>query len=86
MTTQTLTIQDLSVLRTAVELAAQRGAFRAEEMRQVGECYERLVTFLNTMNQQNQPAATPSEPAPPVPQEDVATDPKPSEITGGEFQ
>jgi len=85
MTTQTLTIQDLSVLRTAIELAATRGAFRAEEMRSVGECFEKLTVFLNAMSQQNQPA--PEAPAPSAPEaESMPANDPPDQFTQGEFQ
>ena len=41
-----LTLQDLRVLAGAVELGAQRGAFRADELSQVGGLYDRIVAFL----------------------------------------
>jgi hypothetical protein len=41
-----LTLQDLRVLAGAVELGAQRGAYRAGEMEVVGATYNKLATFL----------------------------------------
>lgn len=41
-----LTLQDLRVLAGAVELGAQRGAFRAGEMEVVGATYSKLANFL----------------------------------------
>ena len=39
-------IQDLIFTLQVYEAAAQRGAFRAEELSQVGALYDRLKTFL----------------------------------------
>jgi hypothetical protein len=50
-----LTLQDLRVLAGAVELGAQRGAFRAGEMEVVGATYSKLATFLKA----NEPAPAP---------------------------
>ncbi len=47
-----LTLQDLRVLAGAVELGAQRGAFRAGEMEVVGATYNKLALFLKA----NEPA------------------------------
>lgn len=41
-----LTIQDLSALAQIIDIATQRGAFRAAEMSQVGTVFDRLGTFL----------------------------------------
>lgn len=49
-----LTLQDLRVLAGAVELGAQRGAYRAGEMAVVGATYNKLATFLAA----NSPAPT----------------------------
>ncbi len=43
-----LTLQDLRVLAGAVELGAQRGAFRAGEMEVVGSTYSKLASFLKS--------------------------------------
>ena len=42
----TLTITDLATLRNIVDLASSRGAFRANELREVGEVYDRLNQFV----------------------------------------
>jgi hypothetical protein len=39
-------IQDLQVLRSCIQLACTRGAFRAEEMHTVGTAFNRLDAFL----------------------------------------
>jgi hypothetical protein len=42
----TLTITDLATLRNIVDLASTRGAFRANEFREVGEVFDRLNQFV----------------------------------------
>jgi hypothetical protein len=42
----TLTITDLVTLRNIVDLASTRGAFRANELREVGEVFDRLNQFV----------------------------------------
>lgn len=41
-----ITISDLDVLRNVIDLASSRGAFRANELQQVGELYNKLTRFL----------------------------------------
>ena len=41
-----LSIQDIQNFKNILEVVAQRGVFRAEEMTLVGETYTRLTTFL----------------------------------------
>jgi len=41
-----LSIQDVLVLRQCVEVAAQRGAYKAEEMTTIGATYDRLTKWL----------------------------------------
>ena len=55
-----ITVVDLARIRTIIETACTRGAFQAPEMRTVGEVYERLTAFLNTVvaqaeSQQDEP-------------------------------
>ena len=52
-----ITVADLDALRTIVDLAAQRGAFRGEELQQVGSVYDKLTTFLNSVIEQAKAAA-----------------------------
>ena len=42
----TLTLSDLKTLQQVVEVASQRGAFKAEELSAVGQIYEKLKEFL----------------------------------------
>lgn len=52
-----ITVQDLAGLQNVIEAACQRGAFRANEMKAVGELYDRLAGFLQAI----QPVVTPPE-------------------------
>lgn len=40
------TIADLAGIRNIIDLACQRGAFRGEEMKDVGTTFERLTKFI----------------------------------------
>jgi hypothetical protein len=42
----TLTVNDLQLIAQIVDLASQRGAFRAPELEQVGTAYNKLAGFL----------------------------------------
>lgn len=44
-----LTVQDLGNLRAIIDVAAQRGAFRAPEMEAVGSAFNKLNNFLNAV-------------------------------------
>lgn len=61
-TDSTLKITDLETIRQALDLAAVRGAFRANEMRRVGEVFEKLSFFLDNMQAQiNSPQTEPEQ-------------------------
>ena len=47
-----LSITDLAVIKNIIDLSCSRGAFRAEEMKTVGEVYEKLSLFLDTVIKQ----------------------------------
>jgi len=47
-----LSITDLAVLKNVIDIAAKRGAFQASEMKSVGEVYDRLTTFLDSVIKQ----------------------------------
>jgi len=51
-----LTVTDLAGLKTIIDVATQRGAFKANEMLSVGTVYNKLEAFLNAVSQQNQEA------------------------------
>ena len=54
MENQQITIADLEGLRSIIDLSCTRGAFRAEEMQQVGELYNKLTGFLQAVIAQAQ--------------------------------
>lgn len=52
-----LTIADLASLHTLIDAACTRGAFKAAEMRAVGETYDKLTRFLEASKLQAQAQA-----------------------------
>jgi hypothetical protein len=59
--TANLALSDLVMLQSIVQVACERGAFRAEEMSQIGQCYDRLVAWLAQMTPSQEPTASQSE-------------------------
>ena len=47
-----ITISDLDIIKNIINLAATRGAFRGEELSQVGAVYDKLVAFLEAVIEQ----------------------------------
>jgi len=47
-----ITIQDLASIQNVIETACSRGAFKASEMKQIGEVYEKLTGFLQAVKEQ----------------------------------
>jgi len=58
-----ITIADLNLLKNIIDLASTRGAFRAGEMKQVGEVYDKLTAFLDAVVAQASAQEDQSEPA-----------------------
>lgn len=56
-----LTLDDLVALRTIIDQACTRGAFKASEMQAVGAVYDRLSTFVDAIIAQA-PQLTPDTP------------------------
>lgn len=52
-----LTLQDMKILAGAIELASQRGGYRAGEMEIIGATYNKLAQFLKA----NEPAPAEGE-------------------------
>ena len=52
-----ITLKDLHGLKVCVEVACQRGAYRADEMQAIGTVYNNLATFLKSV----EPAAAQAE-------------------------
>ena len=57
-----LTLQDMKILAGAIEIASQRGGYRAAEMEVIGSTYNKLTAFLKA-----------TEPAP-APEAEVTAD------------
>jgi hypothetical protein len=53
-----LSIQDLVSIKNIIDLSAQRGAFKAQEMASVGQVYNKLASFLESVAKSQQPAST----------------------------
>lgn len=58
-----ITLSDLQSLKVCVEVACQRGAYRAEEMQAIGTVYNTLAKFLSAVTPQATPADDTAEPA-----------------------
>jgi hypothetical protein len=52
-----LSVQDLGVIKQIIDVATQRGAFKANEMQAVGTTYNKLESFLKVVEAQQKPAA-----------------------------
>lgn len=65
-----ISAEDLQNLLQIIDLATQRGAFKATELSQIGSVFDRVVVFLKAISdqQQKQAAQTPvADPSAPVP-------------------
>ena len=49
-----LTLNDLAALKSIIDVASSRGAFKPNEMVTVGQAYTKLITFLETASKQSQ--------------------------------
>ena len=47
-----LNINDLNAMKTIIDIASSRGAFKPNEMVAVGQTYTKLSTFLDTVAKQ----------------------------------
>ena len=56
-----LTLQDLVLVAQIIQLTTQRGAFKAEELADVGGLYNKLITFLQSTGALTPPAASTEE-------------------------
>lgn len=55
-----LNVNDLISIQQLIDVACRRGAFQANEMKTVGELYEKLVTFTEGVVASQQTAGTES--------------------------
>jgi hypothetical protein len=51
-TPPTLTLNDIISVTNMIDVAVQRGAFKTAEIKAVGEVYEKLVTFVQYISNQ----------------------------------
>jgi hypothetical protein len=58
-----ITIADLNLLKNIIDLASTRGAFRAGEMKEIGEVYNKLAVFLEAVVAQATAQEAESQPA-----------------------
>jgi len=58
---QSVSLQDLQLLGQIVDLASQRGAFRGNELSQVGAVYDKLSAFLGYVAEQQEANAEEGE-------------------------
>jgi hypothetical protein len=49
-----LTLNDLAAMKSIIDIASSRGAFKPNEMMIVGQTYNKLLAFLESVKQQNQ--------------------------------
>jgi len=59
-----ITVADLDIIKKIIELSAARGAFRAEEMTEIGAMYDKLTSFLQAVIEQAQAQQESQTPAP----------------------
>ena len=56
-----LSVQDLQGLKTIIDVASSRGAFKPNEMMSVGQVYGKLETFLSAVQQQQGSTTDPAQ-------------------------
>lgn len=49
-----LNVSDLSAIKSIIDVATQRGAFRAAELEAVGKIYNKLTAFLESITKKDQ--------------------------------
>lgn len=60
MENQQITVADLNLIKNIIDLASSRGAFRASELKEIGEVYNKLTAFLDAVIAQAQEQGTDS--------------------------
>jgi hypothetical protein len=66
MENASLTLTDMAALKSLIEVATERGAFRAPEMSNVGAIYDKLSVFLSATQAQLAQQAEAQQPAEPT--------------------
>lgn len=59
-----LTVQDLTAMKSIIDVASSRGAFKPNEMATVGTVYNKLEVFLTAVAETQQAQAETAEDAP----------------------
>lgn len=59
--TNDLNIQDLAIMRSIIDIASERNAFKPNEMAAVGMVYNKLETFLKAVEEQQKAAKEAAE-------------------------
>lgn len=54
MEENTVSINEISVLKQAVEIASRRGAFHPSEMSAIGTAYDKITRWLDSVEEQDQ--------------------------------
>lgn len=57
-----INVQDLVLITQLIQLTTQRGAYRAEELTQVGTLYNKLIAFLESVGAITRPGAEAQQP------------------------
>jgi hypothetical protein len=65
-----LTIADLASIHSMLDAACSRGAFKAAEMAQVGQVYNKLSAFLETLRKNSEAETQAASQEPQAPQGD----------------
>lgn len=60
-TAPNLTVQDLIIVAQIIQVSSQRGAFRAEELENIGGLYNKLIAFLESVGAITKPENAPQE-------------------------
>ena len=69
-----LTLQDLGLALQTIQVTAQRGAIRADEMSAVGALHDKLLAFLQASGALNTPAESVTDSAEPTQGEENGTE------------
>ena len=72
-----ISIQDLQNLLVVVDLATSRGAFRGAELSQVGQVFDKLNTFLQSVAPPQQPQDASTAQTTPQPVQQMQPPPQP---------
>jgi len=58
---ESISLRDLDQIAQIIDLATQRGAFRGGELSTIGQLYDKLATFLNSVKEQQEAAKEAAE-------------------------